>query len=162
MSCVWRLSLLLGVLSTWVRALSTSQTVLILARDAASAYSAYSGLNGYGIPYQVVTVPSTGTTLPVLGNTATGVGNYGAIVILSEVAYQYSTGFLSALTPAQFQQLYDYQTAFGVRMVRLDVYPTTDFGTTTAIAGAGCCNTGTEQLISISNATGFPTANLKM
>ncbi|KAK4981132.1 hypothetical protein LTR28_004545 [Elasticomyces elasticus] len=162
MSCVWRWSLLLGVLSTWVRALSTSQTVLILARDASSAYSAYSGLNGYGIPYQVVTVPSTGTTLPVLGNTATGVGNYGAIVILSEVAYQYANGFLSALTTAQWQQLYDYQTAFGVRMARLDVYPTPDFGTTTAIAGAGCCNTGTEQLVSISNATGFPTANLKI
>jgi hypothetical protein len=35
-------------------------------------------------------------------------------------------------------------------------------GTATAIAGAGCCDTGVEQLISISNATGFPTANLKV
>lgn len=60
-------------------------------------------------------------------------------------------------------------------MVRLDVFPDSDFGmwnvqnrsfdltvegTTTAIAGAGCCNTGVEQLVSISNAAAFPTAGL--
>lgn len=78
------------------------------------------------------------------------------------------------------QQLYSYQAAFGVRMVRLDVYPGPAFGmeaddlsqsmtvlltpiagTTTAIAGAGCCNTGVEQLVSISNSAAFPTAGLK-
>lgn len=158
--------------------LSVSSTVLILARDEASAPSAYSGLRGYGIPYQVVTVPSTGTTLPTL-NSSIITGNYGAIVVLSEVSYQYPTGFFSALTTAQWQQLYDYQTAFGVRMVRLDVYPGAEFGrctysssvhlsahawvgTTTAIAGAGCCDAGVEQLISITNTTGFPTAGLNI
>lgn len=34
-------------------------------------------------------------------------------------------------------------------------------GTTTAIAGAGCCDTGVEQLISITSTSAFPTANLK-
>jgi hypothetical protein len=138
---------------------SLKSTVLIFARDTASAYSAYSGLNGYGIPYQVVVVPQAGITLPALTSSATA-GNYGAIIILSEVSYDYggTIGFASALTAAQFTTLYKYQVDFGVRMVRLDVFPTADFGTT---ALGGCCNTGVEQLVYISNAATFPTAGLK-
>jgi len=46
-------------------------------------------------------------------------------------------------------------------MVRLDVYPGVNFGTATASAtGEGCCAAGVEQLISITNDTSFPTANL--
>jgi hypothetical protein len=37
---------------------------------------------------------------------------------------------------------------------------TFDTGVTTSIDGAGCCNAGVEQFVSISNATGFSTANL--
>lgn len=118
--------------ATLASALSASDTVLVLARDAASAVSAYLPLQAYGIPYRVVTVPSTGVTLPALNSTTTG--NFGAIVVLSEVSYQYSTGFYSALTAAQWQQLYDYQTAFGVRMVRLDVYPESSFGTSMVVS----------------------------
>ena len=36
-----------------------------------------------------------------------------------------------------------------------------ELGVTTAIAGAGCCNTGVEQLVSFTDATDFPTANIK-
>jgi hypothetical protein len=39
---------------------------------------------------------------------------------------------------------------------------TKESGTTTAIAGAGCCDAGVEQLVSISNAAAFPKANLKV
>jgi hypothetical protein len=142
-----------------VAATTVQATVLIFGRDSVSAYSAFSGLNGHGIPYQVVVVPQAGITLPTL-NTSTTAGNYGAIVILSEISYDYggTTGFQSALTAAQWATLYQYQVSFGVRMVRLDVYPSADSGTT---ALGGCCNTGVEQLISISNAAGFPTAGLK-
>lgn len=134
-------------------------TVLIFARDATSAYSAFSGLNGYAIPYQVVAVPQAGITLPAL-NSSTTVGNYGAIVVLSEVSYDYggTLGFQSAITAAQWATLFQYQVSFGVRMVRLDVFPTAEFGTSDI---GGCCNTGVEQLISISNAAQFPTAGLK-
>ena len=81
---------------------------------------------------------------------------------MSEVTYLMDdNAYRSALTAAQWQQLYDYQTAFGVRMVRIDVFPTADFGSAAADAGgAGCCD-NIEQLISYTNATGFPTANLK-
>lgn len=104
-------------------------------------------------------MPQGGITLPVL-NSTTAAGNYGGIIVLSDVAYSYSTGWASAITAAQWAQLYAYQTSFGVRMVRLDVYPGVEFGTTTAIAGAGCCDAGVEQLVSISSNTAFPKAGM--
>jgi hypothetical protein len=139
---------------------STSSTILVIARDFASSYSAYSGLNGYGIPFEVLLVPQNGTTLPILNSSAL-IGNYGGIVILSEVSYDYgaSIGFQSALTQVQWLSLYTYQQAFGVRMVRMDVFPSADSGT---LAQGGCCGTGVEQLVSISDTTQFPTAGLKV
>lgn len=97
---------------------TVQSTILIFARDTTSAYDAYSGFNAYGIPYDVVIVPQAGITLPTLNSSATQ-GNYGGIVVLSEVSYSYNGSWESALTTAQWQQLYTYQTAFGVRMVRL-------------------------------------------
>ncbi|KAH8591153.1 hypothetical protein B0O99DRAFT_551159 [Bisporella sp. PMI_857] len=139
-------------------AISVKATVLILARDTASAYSAYSGLNGYGIPYQIIVVPKAGTTLPTLSSSAT-TGNYGAIVISSEVSYDYggTIGFQSAITSAQWTEIYQYQVTFGVRLVRIDVFPGPSSGT---YAIGGCCD-GVEQLIQISNTTAFPSAGLK-
>ncbi|CZT05215.1 related to extracellular serine-rich protein [Rhynchosporium agropyri] len=138
---------------------STKSTILIFARDAASAYSATSGLSGYAIPYQVVTVPQAGVTLPALNSSSTA-GNYGAIVILSEVSYDYggTVGFQSALTAAQLAALYQYQVSFGARMVRIDVFPGPAYGTS---AIGGCCGAGVEQLISISNTAAFPTSGIK-
>ncbi|RFU27103.1 hypothetical protein B7463_g9237, partial [Scytalidium lignicola] len=142
-----------------VAATSVKSTILVIARDTASAYSGFSGLNGYGIPYQVLVVPQAGVALPVL-NSSVSIGNFGAIVVLSEVSYDYggTTGFQSALTAAQWATLYQYQVSFGVRMVRLDVFPGPDFGAT---ALGGCCNDGVEQLVSISNTAAFPTSGIK-
>jgi hypothetical protein len=139
---------------------TVQSTVLIFARDAVSAYSAFSGLNAYGIPYSLVIVPQEGITLPAFNSSATA-GNYGAIVILSEVSYNYgdTVGFQSALNATQLAQIYAYQAAFGVRLVRLDSFPSADSGTT---ALGGCCNTGQEQNVSISNATAFLTAGLNV
>lgn len=140
-----------------VTAGTISSTVLIIARDKASAYSAYSGLNDRGIPYQILIVSSSGANLPTLNDTATH-GIYGLIVVLSEVSYNKggAIGYQSALSPAQWQTLYNYQVSFGVRMVRLDVSPSADTGTTNL---GGCC-TG-EQLVSLSNTAAFPGAGLK-
>lgn len=117
----------LALHATVATAVTVNNTILVFARDAASATVATLGLQGYGIPYQTVIVPQSGAALPAL-NSSTTAGNYGGILVLSEVAYQYSTGFLSALTTAQWNTMFAYQLAFGVRMVRLDVYPTTDMG----------------------------------
>lgn len=79
---------------------------------------------------------------------------------MSEVSYDYGGGaYHSAITDAQFQQLYQYQIDFHVRMVRLDAYPQPNFGTTPV--NGGCCGQNVEQLISFTNTSAFPTANIK-
>jgi hypothetical protein len=107
-----------------------------------------------------VIVPQAGITLPVLGSSSK-LGNYGTIVILSEVSYNCGSGlgFQSALSVAQWASLYQYQVDFGVRMVRLDVFPGPVFGT--RVVG-GCCNAMVEQVISISGISKFPTSGLQM
>lgn len=119
----------LGFLLNLVNAaISTKAAILIVAKDIDAARSAHSGLQGYGIPYRVLVVPQSGATLPVLNSSAT-VGNYGGIVVLSEVSYDFGGGtFRSGLTDAQWTQLYTYQKDFKVRMIRLDVYPGPQFG----------------------------------
>jgi hypothetical protein len=108
----------------------TKATVLIIARDIDAARSAHSGLQGYAIPYRVLVVPQSGATLPKLNQSPTE-GNYGGIVVLSEVSYDFGGGvYRSGLTDQQWDQLYAYQKTFKVRMVRLDVYPGPKFGKT--------------------------------
>lgn len=81
-------------------------------------------------------------------------GNYGAIVTVNELVYPGG----SALTTDQWDILYAYQLTYGVRMVRLGVSPTAAFGVTPLGA---CCADSVEQSISLTNTTGFVTANLK-
>ncbi|KAL5381573.1 hypothetical protein DPSP01_007025 [Paraphaeosphaeria sporulosa] len=139
-----------------ISAATVSSTILVLARDDTSAQNgATSGLQGYGIPFEVITVPQAGiSSLPILNASATH-GNYGGIVIVSEVGYNYGDQYYSALTRAQWNQLYNYQTNFGVRMVRLDVFPTSDFGVV-SLGG----NVKDEPVV-FTNVTGFSTAGLK-
>lgn len=154
-----------ALLSSVQAATTVNSTILILAPtdDVESSYSATSGFDAYGIPYDLIQIPSGGASLPSL-NSSTTSGNYGGILILSDVSYDYNGDYSSAITTDQYNTLYAYQIAFNVRMVRLDAYPGDDSGTS-AVAAAdgseGCCNNNAEQLISFTNTTGFPTANLK-
>jgi len=146
-------------------ALTVNSTILILAptSDVEAPTSATSGFDAYGIPYQLLQIPSAGAPLPTL-NSSTTAGNYGGILILSDVSYDYNGNYQSAITTAQYNTLYAYQLAFGVRMVRLDAYPDDTSGTQAVAASdgsEGCCSDGVEQLFSFTNATGFPTAKLK-
>ncbi|KAF2662497.1 hypothetical protein K491DRAFT_709857 [Lophiostoma macrostomum CBS 122681] len=142
--------------AAYIPGATVSSTILILARDQLSAQNgAFGGLQGYGIPYEVLTVPQAGiSSLPVLNSSATH-GNYGGIVVVSEVGYNYGDQYYSALTRRQWNTMWDYQTQFGVRMVRLDVFPTSDFGVS---ALGGNVN---DQPVVITNTTGFTSANLK-
>ncbi|KAJ5970919.1 uncharacterized protein N7479_000837 [Penicillium vulpinum] len=136
---------------------AVAANILVIARDAASAGVASSGLNGYGIPFTTLIVPSAGIALPDLNGTAGG--NFGGIVVASEVSYDYGAqGFQSALTTDQWNQLYAYQLEYGVRMVQYDVYPGPKFGAT---ALGGCCDTGVEQLLSFTDTSDFPTSGLR-
>jgi len=95
----------LGLVGAATIAETVNSTALVIARDTVSAYSAYSGLNDHGIPYSLLIVPQAGAPLPVLNDSATA-GNYGLIVVLSEVSYDYggTIGFQSALTTDQVGQ----------------------------------------------------------
>ncbi|KAF2760099.1 hypothetical protein EJ05DRAFT_498070 [Pseudovirgaria hyperparasitica] len=141
----WAASILFLLFRT-ASTLTVASTVLVIAPDNTVANSAVSGLKGYGIPYRIYL---TSNTFPALNRSA-DVGDFGAIVMLDEV-----------LPASNVDEIHAYQSAFGVRFVRLNANPGAESGTDYAIAGAGCCDTNVEQLISITNATGFTTAGLK-
>ena len=155
-ACVLSFLFLLHSVSAYISSAIVSSTILVFARDTTSAENgAAAGLRGYGIPYEIVTVPQTGiTNLPVLNSSATQ-GNYGGIVIISEVGYNYDNQYYSALTRKQWNDLYAYQTNFGTRMIRLDVYPTSDFGVSSI---GGNLN---DEPVAFTNITSFTSANYK-
>lgn len=138
---------------------SILSNILVIAKDEAAARTASSGLNAYGIPFTKLLVPQAGVELPAL-NSSSG-GNFGGIVVAAEVSYDYggSTGFQSALTQDQWNQLYAYQLAYGVRMVQYDVFPGPKFGA--SAVGGGCCNEGVEELMSFTDTSAFSSAGLK-
>ncbi|KAM3424841.1 hypothetical protein BST61_g6820 [Cercospora zeina] len=140
---------------------TVKNTILVLARNSVDAELAYSGLQGYGIPYEVLIVPQTGVSLPPL-NSSTIEGNYGGFIMVSELSYQNAAGnWVSGLTDTQFTTIYNYQKAFGVRMTRLDTYPWSAFGAESLSTSGGCCGFKVEQPISFTNTSGFATANIK-
>ncbi|KAH7007078.1 hypothetical protein EDB80DRAFT_764175 [Ilyonectria destructans] len=143
--------------SSAVHAANVDSTILIIAADDTTALAASLGLLAYGIPYENLIVPIGGVDLPVLNSSLTA-GNYGGIIVLDSVAYDYGTSWNSALTDVQWNTLYAYQTAFRVRMVRINDFPGPKFGT--AAVSGGCCGAGVEQLVSITDNSDFPTANM--
>ncbi|CBF83680.1 hypothetical protein AN2954.2 [Aspergillus nidulans FGSC A4] len=138
---------------------SLANNILVIARDSTQASVASSGLNGYGIPFTTLLVPQAGVELPAL-NSSSG-GNFGGIVVAGEVSYDYGNdNWRSALTDDQWNQLYAYQLAYGVRMVQYDVFPGPNFGAS-SIGNGGCCADGVEQLVYFTDTSDFPTAGLK-
>ncbi|RMJ19423.1 hypothetical protein CDV36_000873 [Fusarium kuroshium] len=137
---------------------TVDSTILIFAKDEYGASSAAWGFDGYGIPFEKVLVPQTGFELPTL-NSSSSKGNYGGIVVVDSVSYEYSDGWRSAISTEQWEKIYEYQINFKVRLVRINEYPGPNFGTTAS--GAGCCAEGVDQLISLTDTSDFPTANLK-
>jgi hypothetical protein len=85
-----------------------------------------------GTPYEVWIARSLGSA-PITSRLTRGAqqGSYSAIV-LTTGALSYSpdggTSWLSALTPAQWQELWDYEARFGVRQASWYTFPTADYG----------------------------------
>ena len=148
---------------------STRSTFLILALASSSQAdldSATSGLNDHGIPFELLLVPDGDVVLPALNSSEIS-GNYGGIVILSELSYSYrddegDKAWTSALSSHQWKILYTYQVDFGVRMVRLASFPDDESGEqdsgTTSLGG--CCDTDVENFLTINDTSQFPTAGL--
>jgi hypothetical protein len=141
---------------------SIYQTALVIASDDNTAAQATSILQGYGAPYVLLTVPQAGTSLPSLESTSieSNIGNFGLIIIIGQVSYNYggSFGYASALTSAQWDVLYTYQTKYGVRMIQLGIYPSAIEGMD--VVAGGCCSG--EQYVRLTNTSIVPTAGLKI
>lgn len=135
-------------------AITINSTILIIARDANASYSGVSVLQGYGIPYQVVDLSVKGGGFPQLNSTPS-TGNFGGIVTVSARQYKGGDDWKTVLGDKQWQELYSYQEAFGVRMVRLNSWPNADFGVQ-AVGDA----TASDLPIAISDARDFASANL--
>lgn len=106
---------------------TVDSTILIFAKDDHAASSAGWGFEGYGIPFEKVLVPQTGFELPTLNSSSTK-GNYGGIVVVDSVSYEYSDGWRSAISTEQWDKIYEYQASFKVRLVRINEFPGPNFG----------------------------------
>ncbi|KAH7239535.1 hypothetical protein BKA59DRAFT_503322 [Fusarium tricinctum] len=140
---------------------TTATTILILGKDDYACDSAASGLQGYGIPYEKVLVPQEGFVMPTLNSTSSK-GKYGAIILVDAASYLYASGWASAITQQMWDQIFEYQLHFNARLVRINEYPSTQFGV--APAGDGCCSDqdGVDpQFVSLTDTSQFPSANLK-
>ncbi|KAH7123530.1 hypothetical protein B0J11DRAFT_606326, partial [Dendryphion nanum] len=136
-------------------AVSINSTLLVVLRDANATLPGTYVLQGYGIPYQTVDISIRGGGFPQLNSTADS-GNFGGIVLVSAREYKDKDDWNTALNERQWQDLYRYQEAFGVRMVRLNAYPSEEFGVQ---ATAGPFRTDVP--LSIYNGKDFPTANIR-
>ncbi|KAL2205624.1 hypothetical protein CC79DRAFT_1343812 [Sarocladium strictum] len=136
---------------------TVESTILIFAPDQYQASNAVSGLNAYGIPSEAIIVPKEGITLPTLKSSAAD-GNYGGIIVMNSVTYEYDGNWRSAITDAQWTVIHQYQKDFNVRMVRLGDSPSTSSGTSAAGGAAGGVD---EQFFSFTDTSDFPTAGLK-
>jgi hypothetical protein len=149
---------------TSVLPFSLYQTALVIATDAGAADQVMHILNGYGQPAYFLQFAKNGTNLPALETiqaNGMSVGNYGLIIIVGLVTYDFggTTGWASAITTAQWDALYAYQLKYGVRMVHMDGFPGSFPGTTVAPGPSGCCSTE-DQTVYISNTSFIPTAGL--
>ena len=134
-------------------AVTVNSTILVISRDSNSTFGGVSLLQGYGIPYQVFDLSVKGS-LPALNSTPDA-GNFGGIVTVSQTEYSGSDDWKSAISDTQWRQLYAYQEAFGVRMVRLNAWPSTDYGVS-AVGGS----VASDQTIALSTTKHFSTASL--
>lgn len=69
--------------------------------------------------------------------------------------YKNGDDWKTALSDKQWQQIYNYQEAFGVRLVRLNAWPSADYGVQSS-GGA----ISADQPVAIVDTSSFPTANL--
>jgi len=113
---------------------TVDSTVLILGKDDYACDSASSGLLSYGIPFEKVLVPKEGFVLPSL-NSSSSEGKYGAIIVIDAASYQYDSGWASAITTEMWDQIYDYQLHFHARLVRINEFPSPQFGKHSGVFG---------------------------
>ena len=61
-------------------------------------------------------------------NSSSSEGKYGAIIVIDAASYQYESGWASAITTDMWDQIYEYQLHFHARLVRINEFPSPQFG----------------------------------
>ncbi|KAF1966744.1 hypothetical protein BU23DRAFT_584283 [Bimuria novae-zelandiae CBS 107.79] len=125
-------------------AITVDSTVLVLARDKNAILP--------GTLIVDLSLPAAG--FPQLNSTLDA-GNFGGIVTVSAREYKNGDDWKIALSDKQWQELYRYQESFGVRLVRLNAWPSSDYDVQSSGGPVSA-----DQPVSITDTTTFPTANL--
>ena len=96
-------------------------------------------LQSYGIPFDVISVPSTGIATGAMKLVDTNNNAlYSMIVMTSPIIYQYPNGsWLSAITQENLNIIYNYQATYNVRLVVLQDSPNVNTGITAIDSGTG-------------------------
>jgi hypothetical protein len=150
--CLWAVAS--TIVQTAHAAVTVNSTLLILSREPNATLSGTAVLQGYGIPYQVVDLSLPAAGFPQLNSTADA-GNFGGIVAVSSRVSSSGDDWNKALSAQQWKELYRYQEAFGVRLVRLNTWPSEEFG----VQSVGGVVTA-DQPVAITNANDFTSANI--
>ncbi|EWC47302.1 hypothetical protein DRE_03421 [Drechslerella stenobrocha 248] len=122
-----RLNTPISLLAAYGAVVSAAKTTvntraLILATDNSGA-AAVGTLNAYGIPYDNIVIADSNYTLPFLTNND-GSCKYGVIVIFRQLySTDSSKNWVSFINGIEWQKIYDYQTACGVRLIHLGAVP---------------------------------------
>ncbi|KAJ3126143.1 hypothetical protein HK098_007854 [Nowakowskiella sp. JEL0407] len=145
-----------------VCAISVGHKALILTTvgDEGSLAAQYT-LDSYGMPYDTITLTNAGISGLLPLESATDSGKYFLIIFTTDtLAVNTATGFVPALTSAQFDQLAQYQIKYGVRQVTLNAFPNEQkHYAKLAVANAGCCSTG-EQNIAFTSSSPLAAAGI--
>lgn len=148
---------LITALVPWVNAAVTvNSTLLVLARDSNATLPGTLVLEGYGIPYRVVDLSLPAAGFPQLNSTPDA-GNFGGIVTVSAQSYNNGDDWKTILSDKQWQEIYRYQEAFGVRLVRLNAWPSAEYG----VQSSGGL-VSADQPVAITDSKSFSTAGLKL
>lgn len=128
------LTALMSVTSTQATAISSGQSVemklLVISADGAETdYPAITvALDRVGVPYDTMIATQTELTAAMLSDSPTH-GRYAGIVLTTgNLIYFDGSSWPSAFTPAEWQILHDYQTAFGIRSVTSFTFPEAAYG----------------------------------
>ncbi len=104
---------------------SIDMKLLVIASDGNEPVFAgiKSILNQIGVPYDTLIASQTPLTAQTLSD-GLGAGRYqGILLTTGNLAYNAASGWQSALTQAQWQMLWQYETDFRVRQATLYTYP---------------------------------------
>lgn len=113
---------------------SVDARILVIAADGSEPDLALirQTLDLLGTPYDVwIATSLTGSSLKARLIRGEQQGNYQAVLLTTgSLAYSTDGGatWLSGLSPAQWQELWDYEARFGVRQATWYTFPTADYG----------------------------------